>query len=422
MRTSRRRRLFVATLALLLLFGTLAAASAQEPPGPDLELVGQPEVSGRVTGGKASSSALAQTDPALLARSDAGLVNVVIKLDYDASASYTGNIEGLAATSPSVTGRPLTGKSTAEREYDSFAAAKEAEAVDELQQRVPSADVGRSLRVVYGGVAAVIPANSVEDVLAIPGVVAVQVDELEQPLTDSSPDFLSAGPVYDALGGTDTAGAGVIYGNLDTGVWPEHQSFADLGNLSAPPPTPGGTGRACNFGDNPLTPANDPFVCTNKLIGGQPFLATYLSDPGRAAAEPFHTARDSNGHGTHTSSTTAGNMLDSAMIFGVERGPIHGIAPGAHLIGVQGVWHPGVLRLRYRRRRAAGDPRRRRRDQLLDLGRDRPVHRPDRARLPRRLRRRRVRLGVGGQRRARSGDGQPPRAVGHHGGGVDPDP
>ncbi len=125
---------------------------------------------------------------------------------------------------------------------------------------------------------------------------------------------------------------GVIYGNLDTGVWPEHQSFADLGNLSAPPPTPGGTARACNFGDNPLTPANDPFVCNNKLIGGQPFLATYLSDPDRAAAEPFHTARDSNGHGTHTSSTTAGNMLDSAMIFGVERGPIHGIAPGAHLI------------------------------------------------------------------------------------------
>jgi hypothetical protein len=332
MRTSRRRRVSVAILTLFLLFGTLAAASAQEPPAPELELAGQPEVSERVTGGKASSSALAQTDPALLARSDAGLVNVVIKLDYDASASYTGNIEGLAATSPSVTGRPLTGKSTAEREYDSFAAAKEADAVDALQRSVPSADVGRSLRVVYGGVAAVIPANTVEDVLAIPGVVAVQVDTLNQPLTDSSPDFLSAGPVYEDLGGTANAGEGIIYGNLDTGVWPEHPSFADQGNLGAPPPTPGGTARACNFGDNPLTPANDPFVCNNKLIGGQPFLATYLSDPGRAAAEPYHTARDSNGHGTHTSSTTAGNMLDSAMIFGVERGPIHGIAPGAHLI------------------------------------------------------------------------------------------
>ena len=106
--------------------------------------------------------------------------------------------------------------------------------------------------------AAVIPANSVEDVLAIPGVVAVQVDELEQPLTDSSPDFLSAGPVYDALGGTDTAGAGVIYGNLDTGVWPEHQSFADLGNLSAPPPTPGGRGRATSAttrSPRPTTPS-----------------------------------------------------------------------------------------------------------------------------------------------------------------------
>ncbi len=116
---------------------------------------------------------------------------------------------------------------------------------------------------------------------------------------------------------------------LDTGAWPEHPSFADQGNLSAPPPKADGTPRACNFGDNPLTPASDPFVCSNKLIGGQPFLATYLSSPARAAAEPYHTARDSNGHGTHTGTTTAGNPLASAPVLGVDRGPLHGIAPGA---------------------------------------------------------------------------------------------
>ena len=45
---------------------------------------------------------------------------------------------------------------------------------------------------------------------------------------------------------------------------PEHPSFADLGNL----PPPSGPARACNFGDNPLTPANDPFAGKYKLIGG----------------------------------------------------------------------------------------------------------------------------------------------------------
>ncbi len=97
-------------------------------------------------------------------------------------------------------------------------------------------------------------------------------------------------------------------------------------------PPPPGPARECNFGDNPLTPANDPFVCNNKLIGGAAFLDTYLSDPGRAAAEPFHTTRDSNGHGTHTASTSAGNALDSAPVLGVDRGPIHGLAPGAYVM------------------------------------------------------------------------------------------
>ena len=54
-------------------------------------------------GFKAPSSALAQTDPALLGRPTPP-VNVMIKLDYDAVATYAGAVPGLAATSPSVTG------------------------------------------------------------------------------------------------------------------------------------------------------------------------------------------------------------------------------------------------------------------------------------------------------------------------------
>ena len=74
------------------------------------------------------------------------------------------------------------------------------------------------------------------------------------------------------------------------------------------------------------------------------------------------------------------------------------MAPGAWVIGVQGLRHRGLHRVRLRRGRRAGDPRRRRRDQLLDLGWHQPVHRPGRAGLPRRLRRRRVRRRLGRQR------------------------
>ncbi|MGH2477767.1 MAG: S8 family serine peptidase, partial [Candidatus Limnocylindrales bacterium] len=322
-----RRMMLVTVSSIVLLLASILPAAAAEPPDGYTATPLSP--SGRVEGFKSASADLARTDPALLKRTDAAMVNVMIKLDYDAVASYAGGVADLAATSPRVTGRALGGKSTAETRYGSYIKRQESAALRAIEARVPNARIGQSFRIVYGGVAATVPANSVKELLEITGVVAVQADSLRQLLTDSSSDFIDATAVQDALGGRPDAGKGVIYASLDSGAWPEHPSLADQGNLNAPPPKTDGTPRTCNFGDNPLTPAVDVFACNDKLIGGQPFLATYLSSPTRAAAEPYHTARDSSGHGTHTSTTSAGNVLDSAPVFGVERGPINGVAPGA---------------------------------------------------------------------------------------------
>lgn len=339
MATATRRPARLAGLAgvLLLVAGALPVA-AVEPPGltaTDLT------PSQRIEGFKSASADIARSDPRLLARTDPRRIDVMIKLDYDALASYAGGVAGLAPTSPRITGRPLSGRSTAERRYANHIRRQERAVVAAIRAAVPTARIGRSFRVVYGGIAASVPANRVRDIAAIDGVVAVQADDLRSLLTDSSSDFIGATRVQQALGGRPDAGAGVIYGNLDSGVWPEHPSFADQGHLAAPPAKADGTARACDFGDDPLTPASDPFACTDKLIGGKAFLATYLADPDRAAAEPYHTARDSSGHGTHTASTSAGNVLASAEVFGVERGPVNGVAPGAWLsvykvCGIQG--------------------------------------------------------------------------------------
>ncbi len=282
------------------------------------------------TGSKDGADDIARTDPSLLGQRNSNLVAVVVKLRYTAVASYRGNLKGLRATSPRVTGRALNRRSAAVRAYGRYIARRETTFKAALAARVPGAKVGRALRFVYGGIALRVPANKVADVLRLPGVTAVQRDTIQHPRTDAVSAFIGATAVTDEIGGVaGTAGKGTIFADIDTGIWPEHPSFADNGTLSPPPPT--ATPRVCNFGDNPLTTdVVDPFACNNKVIGGEPFLDAY-----HAVIGDEHypgTARDSEGHGTHTTSTAAGGPVASAPIFGIERGPIAGVAPGAQIL------------------------------------------------------------------------------------------
>jgi hypothetical protein len=75
---------------------------------------------------------------------------------------------------------------------------------------------------------------------------------------------------------------------------------------------------------------DDAFGCNHKLIGARRFMATYDAVVGLLPDE-FPSARDDNGHGTHTASTAAGNGRVDASIFGVPRGRVSGIAPRAYV-------------------------------------------------------------------------------------------
>ncbi len=287
-------------------------------------------------GNKSPSGRLAQSDPELLSRRDGQLVNIMIKFDVDAVASYRGGLNGMAATSPAVTGKTLKENGGAVGSYRRFLDTRVRGIRTRLGQ-VQGLQLGRSFLTAFGGAVARVPANRAKDLLKIDGVAAVMYDYVAQPLTDASPDFIGATPVYPSLGGNAKAGKGVKVGIIDTGIWPEHPSFTDPGI-----PHPGGT-YSCDFGDS--GDANDdPFTCNDKLIGAYAFLETQLTFSGTTAEAYCNTAdntnvdgdscsaRDADGHGTHTSSTAAGRRLTSAVHFGVERGPLSGIAPGAHVI------------------------------------------------------------------------------------------
>lgn len=260
------------------------------------------------------------------------LVTVVVKLKDAPVARYTGGVSGLAATSPQVTGRArLEPSHTDVRAYAGYLAGQHAAFGAAAASAIPGARVVHSYQMVLGGVALAVPASQLGKVATLPGVTAVYPDGLRPLDTTRSPAFIGAGALWTRLGGQRRAGEGVIVGVLDTGIWPEHPSFSDPDPKGKPYAAPPGPARTCQFsgGGNP----GPAFTCNNKLIGAHRFMAAY--DACGACAHPagdFTSARDSNGHGTHTASTAAGNGNVATDIFDIARGVASGIAPRAHVV------------------------------------------------------------------------------------------
>ncbi|PHT58008.1 hypothetical protein CQW23_00371 [Capsicum baccatum] len=139
------------------------------------------------------------------------------------------------------------------------------------------------------------------------GFVSARVEKILALHTTHTPNFLG---LYRNMGfwRGSNYGKGVIIGVLDTGITPGHPSFCD-DNMSSPPAKWKGK---CEFTGN--------VTCNKKLIGARNFVSG-SSNP------PF----DEEGHGTHTSSTAAGNFVDDANLFGNANGTAAGMAPLAHI-------------------------------------------------------------------------------------------
>ncbi len=114
-----RVRSIVVVFAVVLLAGGLApAAGAADPPPKTFTATSLTQL-GSQSGDKAATSRLAKSDTDLVARTDSARVAVLVKLDYDAIATYAGGVAGIAPTSPSVTGQPLTKSNVTSRSVSS---------------------------------------------------------------------------------------------------------------------------------------------------------------------------------------------------------------------------------------------------------------------------------------------------------------
>ncbi|MBT8100529.1 MAG: S8 family serine peptidase, partial [Gammaproteobacteria bacterium] len=245
-------------------------------------------------------------------------------------ALYRGNIPGLAATSPEANGvtRLDTG-SSASQAYLSYVAGLHANLETAIQSRLGRAvDVVHRYDAALNGVAIRMNADEALMVSSLAGILSVTRDFSRQLQTDNGPRWIGADEIW-AETGVDgrpignapcvgTCGEGVVAGVIDTGINYDHPSFADVGDDGYDHSNP--KGQFYGVCD-PVTGL--PF-CNEKLIGYYDFTGT--------------GPEDDHGHGSHTASTTAGNVLDielKAPTITVDRA-ISGVAPHANIISYKG--------------------------------------------------------------------------------------
>ena len=209
------RRLGLALLGALMLGVVIAAAGGAAKP--KLSAVGSRHARLQLHGAKSTSGALAQTDPSLLGRTDATPVNVLIKYDYDATASYARRRRRPRGHEPGGDRQDAEGQQGGRRAPTSSTPAR-SRARSARRSRRPCRTPRSASRsqTAYGGVAATVPANSVADLLKVDGVAAVQQDTLEQPQDDNTPSSSARRPSGRRSAAPIHAGANVVVGVIDT--------------------------------------------------------------------------------------------------------------------------------------------------------------------------------------------------------------
>ena len=241
-------------------------------------------------------------------------------------ASYDGYKKGFPATQPAP-GKKLDAKSAAATKWQQHLTAQHDAALAKV-----GAEKIYEYTITNNGFAADLTARQATELAKMAGVAGLALDRLAQPDTTATPEFLgltAGGSLWSQLGGPTNAGAGIVVGVLDTGIWPESRSFAGGTGI----PVPSDWHGTCVDGEQ-----FNKHDCNDKLIGARYYVAGFGKK--NIANDDYLSPRDGDGHGSHTASTAAGNVVNGVQIDGVtiDDGVASGMAPGAKVAMYKVCW------------------------------------------------------------------------------------
>lgn len=248
-------------------------------------------------------------------------------------ASYDGSIPGYAKPDRLPGKARLDVKGARAQSYLGYLKSRQAEHESQMGKALgrPVDVTLRLQHAVNAIVVALSPAEAAK-VRTLPEVLLVDPVR-DVPLdTDVGPVFIGAGPLWDGTNPGSTGpvrGEGMVIGVIDSGINFGSPSFAAVDPIdSYAHANPLGAG---NYLGTCAPGQVDEGRCNAKLIGGYDFVCGAPGNTcGVADVREEPGFGDTNGHGSHTASTVAGNNRDALYTGATRR--ISGVAPRANII------------------------------------------------------------------------------------------
>ncbi|MGB6005647.1 MAG: S8 family serine peptidase, partial [Ornithinimicrobium sp.] len=255
----------------------------------------------------------------------------IVQLSAPPLVAYDGGIGNLQSTKPGA-GEKINPGSTAAQNYADYLVEEQNDAV--RAAGASTDDVVYRYDTAFNGLAIELSGAEAVAMRKDPAVLNVWEREIFTIDTITTPEYLGVsgedGVWSQQFGGPDAAGEGMVVGIIDSGIWPENPSFADMPGATVPADWAG----ECVAGVDP-DPANN-VTCNNKIIG-----ARYYDEGADVLDIEFESPRDYDGHGSHTGATAAGNVDVPMEINGIDLGEGSGMAPRAHVAAYKALWADG---------------------------------------------------------------------------------